>query len=357
MLSVAGGEAEQQRERSVLKHNHTFNSLVQSKLLSSYVSFKILLKWHIFFPFSWPLSPKGESISPLRVACERHAPGCSRTHHPALTEVFWDLSPRSEMATAVTMQFSGATPLTRSPLGSSKGVPQDVDTSKFKRQTLASLSSRGSSRGQGHLKEARPLPPSPASGESLGMGLSGALKKGRSRPSSRESCVSLQEGPRQDKSPNAKTQELKGSPPSQKDSVIPDNIRHKFGSKVVDQLVSEEQAQRVISEVLEGQKKRSSWSSRTQSPVKISSIFSDYYDLGYTMRSNLFQGPPQETKSLMKASYTPEVLEKSVRDLEHWHGRKTDDLGRWHQKNAMNMNLQKALEEKYGEKSKSKASK
>lgn len=31
--------------------------------------------------------------------------------------------------------------------------------------------------------------------------------------------------------------------------------------------------------------------------------------------------------------------------------------GRWHQKNAMNMNLQKALDEKYGEKSKSKSSK
>lgn len=29
----------------------------------------------------------------------------------------------------------------------------------------------------------------------------------------------------------------------------------------------------------------------------------------------------------MKASYTPEVIEKSVRDIEHWHGRKTDDLG------------------------------
>lgn len=28
--------------------------------------------------------------------------------------------------------------------------------------------------------------------------------------------------------------------------------------------------------------------------------------------------------------------------------------GRWHRKNAMNMNLQKALEEKYGEKSRSK---
>lgn len=31
----------------------------------------------------------------------------------------------------------------------------------------------------------------------------------------------------------------------------------------------------------------------------------------------------------MKASYTPEVIEKSVRDIEHWHGRKTDDLGMW----------------------------
>nr|KAF6454049.1 testis expressed 33 [Molossus molossus] len=86
----------------------------------------------------------------------------------------------------------------------------------------------------------------------------------------------------------------------------------------------------------------------------MASIFSDYYDLGYNMRSNLFQGATEEMKSLMKASYTPEVIEKSVRDTEHWHGRKTDDLGRWHQKNAMNMNLQKALEEKYGEKSKSK---
>ncbi|KAF6122117.1 testis expressed 33 [Phyllostomus discolor] len=68
-------------------------------------------------------------------------------------------------------------------------------------------------------------------------------------------------------------------------------------------------------------------------------------------------GASEEVKSLMKDSYTPEVLEKAVRDAEHWHGRKTDDLGRWHQKNVMNMNLQKALDEKYGEKSKSKSSK
>ncbi|XP_013367033.1 PREDICTED: testis-expressed sequence 33 protein isoform X5 [Chinchilla lanigera] len=184
----------------------------------------------------------------------RQRPGGPSLELPALEQEAMELGHRA-----------GATSLTRSPLGSMKGGPQDGNISKFKHQTPPASSSGGSSLGQ--------------------------------------------------------------------------------------------EAQSAISEALEGQKKRSSWSSETQSPVKSSSIFSDYYDLGYNMRSNLFQGPPEETKSLMKASYTPEVLEKSVRDLEHWHGRKTDDLGRWHQKNAMNMNLQKALEEKYGEKSKSRASK
>lgn len=128
----------------------------------------------------------------------------------------------------------GATPLTRSPRRSSR----DTDTSKFKHKTLASSSSGGSSGGQGYREEARPPPPSPASRDSLGPG---ALKKRGSRASLRESRTSLHEGPPQDKSPNERTQELRGLPPSQKDSIIPDNIRHKFGSKVVDQLVSEEQ--------------------------------------------------------------------------------------------------------------------
>lgn len=50
------------------------------------------------------------------------------------------------------------------------------------------------------------------------------------------------------------------------------------------------QARKAIGEVLEGQKRASSWPSRTQSSVEITSTFSDYYDLGYNMRSNLFQG-------------------------------------------------------------------
>ncbi|XP_072512054.1 ciliary microtubule inner protein 4 isoform X2 [Notamacropus eugenii] len=139
-------------------------------------------------------------------------------------------------------------------------------------------------------------------------------------------------------------------------SYIPNNIRHKFGSSTVDQLVTEEQARRAIYEMIEGQKRGSSRASKPRNLME-SSPFADYYELGYNMRSNIFQGvltgPPMEAKSLMKDSYTMDVVERAVRDLQHWHGRKTDDLGRWHQKNALNMNLQKALEQKMEERNKS----
>uniref|UniRef100_A0A4X2K634 Testis expressed 33 n=1 Tax=Vombatus ursinus TaxID=29139 RepID=A0A4X2K634_VOMUR len=134
-------------------------------------------------------------------------------------------------------------------------------------------------------------------------------------------------------------------------SCIPNNIRHKFGSNTVDQLVTEEQARRAIYEVIEGQKRVSSRVSKPRSSME-SSAFADYYELGYNMRSNIFQGPPMEIKSLMKDSYTADVIERAVRDPQHWYGRKTDDLGRWHQKNALDLNLQKALDQKIGERSK-----
>ncbi|XP_016017318.2 testis-expressed protein 33 [Rousettus aegyptiacus] len=233
------------------------------------------------------------------------------------------------------------------------------DTSEFKCRAPVSpqpfLQRGDSPLGQAHVEGGRCPPPTAVSRDSPGMDPQpGSLKREGYRSSSGESRATSQEGAQP-------CQGLKENPhlgaQGQRSSVIPDNIRHKFGSDVVDQLVSEEQARRAINEAFEGQKRASSWPSRTQSSVEIASVFSDYYDLGYNMRSNLFQGAPQETKSLMKASYTPEVIEKSVRDVEHWHGRKTDDLGRWHQKNAMNMSLQKALDKKYGEKRKSKSSK
>uniref|UniRef100_A0A8C8VLX3 Testis expressed 33 n=1 Tax=Pelusios castaneus TaxID=367368 RepID=A0A8C8VLX3_9SAUR len=132
-----------------------------------------------------------------------------------------------------------------------------------------------------------------------------------------------------------------------KSSVIPINIKHKFGSTIVDELVTEEQAG-----LIEGQKRLSSRAPKTPANPMATTPFADYYELGYNLRSNIFQGGPIESKSLMKDSYTPDVIQRAVRDPKHWHGRKTDELGRWHQKNALNLNLQKALEQKYGEKNK-----
>ncbi|XP_067325317.1 ciliary microtubule inner protein 4 [Anolis sagrei] len=140
----------------------------------------------------------------------------------------------------------------------------------------------------------------------------------------------------------------------QKNSLIPANIKAKYGTTGVEKLVSEEQARRALCEagLIQGQKRLSDWAFKPLENPMASSPYADYYELGYNLRSNIFQGGPLESKSLMKDSYTPDVLKRSIRDPKHWHGRKTDDLGRWFQKNALNLNLQKALEQKIGEKNK-----
>uniref|UniRef100_A0A6J0T8G9 Ciliary microtubule inner protein 4 isoform X1 n=1 Tax=Pogona vitticeps TaxID=103695 RepID=A0A6J0T8G9_9SAUR len=139
-----------------------------------------------------------------------------------------------------------------------------------------------------------------------------------------------------------------------KNSLIPANIKAKFGTSMVEKLVSEEQARRTLCEagLIQGQKRLSDWTFKPIENPMAPSPYADYYELGYNLRSNIFQGGPLESRSLMKDSYTADVIKRAVRDPKHWHGRKTDDLGRWFQKNALNLNLQKALEQKYGEKNK-----
>ncbi|XP_063164349.1 ciliary microtubule inner protein 4 isoform X2 [Candoia aspera] len=153
------------------------------------------------------------------------------------------------------------------------------------------------------------------------------------------------------------TQEVKaeGKPLQEKKSnLVPANIKAKYGTTAVEKLISEEQARRALCEagLIQGQKRLSDWPFKPLENPMATSPYADYYELGYNLRSNIFQGGPLEAKSLMKDSYTPDVIKRAVRDPKRWHGRKTDDLGRWFQKNALNLNLQKALEQKYGEKNK-----
>ncbi|KAM8820035.1 ciliary microtubule inner protein 4 [Eudromia elegans] len=125
--------------------------------------------------------------------------------------------------------------------------------------------------------------------------------------------------------------------------------KSKYKSANADELSRSEEERQALCKagLIIGQKRLSDRTEMLQNPLT-STSFADYYQLGFNLRSNIFQGGPLESRSLMKDSYTPDVIEKAIRDPKNWHGRRTDDLGRWHQKNALNLNLQKAFEEKYG---------
>ncbi|XP_025895669.1 testis-expressed protein 33 [Nothoprocta perdicaria] len=127
------------------------------------------------------------------------------------------------------------------------------------------------------------------------------------------------------------------------------HAKSKYKSASADELSRSEEERQALCKagLIIGQKRLSDRTEMLQNPLT-STSFADYYQLGFNLRSNIFQGGPLESRSLMKDSYTPDVIQKAIRDPKNWHGRRTDDLGRWHQKNALNLNLQKAFEEKYG---------
>ncbi|NXA74920.1 TEX33 protein, partial [Thryothorus ludovicianus] len=75
---------------------------------------------------------------------------------------------------------------------------------------------------------------------------------------------------------------------------------------------------------------------------------SDYEQLSYNLNINLCQGGPLKSQSLMRDSYTLDTFQKSAIDPRHWHGKKITELGRWYGKYFLDLNVQKAMKEKYG---------
>ncbi|XP_035759172.1 testis-expressed protein 33 isoform X2 [Egretta garzetta] len=134
-----------------------------------------------------------------------------------------------------------------------------------------------------------------------------------------------------------------------RNSSIHANSKYKFAS--ADELTSDEEEGRALCKtaLIMGQKRLSDRAELLNNSLN-STSFADYNQLGFNLRSNIFQGGPLESRSLMKDSYTPDIIQKAIRDPKNWHGRRTDELGKWHQKNALNINLQKALEDKYEKK-------
>ncbi|XP_027735321.1 testis-expressed protein 33 isoform X1 [Empidonax traillii] len=98
-----------------------------------------------------------------------------------------------------------------------------------------------------------------------------------------------------------------------------------------------------------GQKRLTDCTEMTKNSLDWTSL-SDYEQLGYNLRSNLFQGGPLKTRSLMRDSYTPDIIKKAIRDPNNWHGRRIYELGRWYEKYFLDLNVQKAMKDKYGDK-------
>ncbi|XP_041033394.1 uncharacterized protein LOC121271479 [Carcharodon carcharias] len=117
------------------------------------------------------------------------------------------------------------------------------------------------------------------------------------------------------------------TPSREEDNVIPKNIKHKFGSHVVDELLTDDE----VSEFLKQKKKSSKSSDLEDSPVqpqeKITDHINWYERIGYPLRCNIFPGPSGEWQSEAQSTYTKEVHHRSKHNLEHWHGRTTDQLG------------------------------
>ncbi|KAF2980366.1 hypothetical protein EK904_008305, partial [Melospiza melodia maxima] len=74
-----------------------------------------------------------------------------------------------------------------------------------------------------------------------------------------------------------------------------------------------------------GQKGPKNCTEMTKNSLAWASL-SDYQQLDYNLRVNLFQGGPLKIQSLMKDSYTPDIFQKAVIDPRHWHGRRITEL-------------------------------
>ncbi|KAM4672089.1 ciliary microtubule inner protein 4 [Amazona ochrocephala] len=136
---------------------------------------------------------------------------------------------------------------------------------------------------------------------------------------------------------------------AKKNKLIHANRKYKFAT--ADKVTSEEEDRRALCKaaLIMGQKRLGDLTGMQKTSSNSASL-TDCNQLGFNLRSNIFQGGPLESRSLMKDSYTPDITERVIRDPKNWHGRRTDELGKWHQKNALNLNLQKALQDKYGKK-------
>uniref|UniRef100_A0A672TN20 Testis expressed 33 n=1 Tax=Strigops habroptila TaxID=2489341 RepID=A0A672TN20_STRHB len=113
---------------------------------------------------------------------------------------------------------------------------------------------------------------------------------------------------------------------AKKNSLIHASSKYKFAT--ADEVTNEEEDRRALCKaaLIMGQKRLSDRTGMQKTSSNSASL-TDYNQLGFNLRSNIFQGGPLESRSLMKDSYTPDITQRVIRDPKNWHGRRTDELG------------------------------
>uniref|UniRef100_A0A8B9F6Z9 Uncharacterized protein n=1 Tax=Amazona collaria TaxID=241587 RepID=A0A8B9F6Z9_9PSIT len=113
---------------------------------------------------------------------------------------------------------------------------------------------------------------------------------------------------------------------AKKNKLIHANRKYKFAT--ADKVTSGEEDRRALCKaaLIMGQKRLSDLTGMRKTSSNSASL-TDCNQLGFNLRSNIFQGGPLQSRSLMKDSYTPDITQRVIRDPKNWHGRRTDELG------------------------------
>ncbi|XP_078093266.1 ciliary microtubule inner protein 4 [Mustelus asterias] len=138
---------------------------------------------------------------------------------------------------------------------------------------------------------------------------------------------------------------LKQLPNREVECVIPKNIKHKFGSQLVEELLTDDEVNKFMKQKEVSSKSSDLEDAQVPAPEKPSDHVNWYERIGYPLRCNIFPGSSGEWQSEAQATYTKEVHHRFKRDPEHWHGRTTDQLGHWVEMSIVHRKMKKALEQ------------
>uniref|UniRef100_UPI00398E6566 ciliary microtubule inner protein 4 isoform X2 n=1 Tax=Pristiophorus japonicus TaxID=55135 RepID=UPI00398E6566 len=134
-------------------------------------------------------------------------------------------------------------------------------------------------------------------------------------------------------------------PSREEEFVIPQNIRHKFGSQVVDEVLTNDEVKKFLNQKELSSKSSDAECSKVQPQESVTDNRDWYEKIGFPLRCNVFPGFSGGWKSESQDTYTKEVVHRSKFDPEHWHGRTTDELGRWVEMNIVHRKMKKALKQ------------